>query len=171
MVFGEFLNEPNFKPLFTDYLTNLYPNTMLYLTNRYFNYELKYEPMSFYKFGLSLFMKFGGMLKDIENAITIRQNKAFSEENLGKVRKTIGTDNSTQESKFNEGYSGYNVEEESFRTDSSNSTNSRNNTYTTTDINLMYALRTLEQSGKAYSWDKFEKQFSKLFITLYELYI
>lgn len=171
MVFFEFLNEPNYKQLFTDSLTNLYPNTMLYLTHRYYNYELKYDASVFYRQAMSIFIKHSAMLKDIENAMAIRQNKAFTEDKLGKVRKTIGSDNYTQENQFKEGYSGYDVDGGEFRIDSSNTTNNRNNTYTTSDVNLLYALRALEQGGKAYPWDKFEKQFSKLFITLYELYI
>lgn len=148
MTYNEFINSQQFKPLYTDDLTAKYPVTMSYLTQRYYNYELKYPDMVFYRLAYSLFIEFQNVLKDIENSIKIRQNKAFSEENLGKVRKTSGRDNLTQENKAKESYSGYNVEEADYRVDSSNYNTNRDMTNTTSDVNLLYALRNLESNGK-----------------------
>lgn len=148
MTYNEFINSQQFKPIYTDDLTAKYPVTMSYLTQRYYNYELKYPDMVFYRLAYSLFIEFQNILKDIENSIKIRQNKAFSEENLGKVRKTSGRDNLTQENKAKESYSGYNVEEADYRVDSSNYNTNRDMTNTTSDVNLLYALRNLESNGK-----------------------
>lgn len=169
MTYNDFIQSPEFKPLYTDTLTALYPMTMEYLMLRYYNYELKYPAIVFNRLALSLFNEYQNVLKDIENSIQIRKNKSFTEDNLGKVRKTTAKDIYAQENKAKESYSGYNVEESDYRVDSGNTSTNRDSTITATDINLLYALRTLESSGKKLAWFKFEESFVKLFITLYAL--
>lgn len=148
MLYSEFIQSQEFKPLYTDSLATMYPVTMEYLKQRYFNYELKYPPMVFFRLAYSLFYEFQNVLKDIENSINIRKNKAFSEENLGKVRKTISKDIYEQENKAKESYSGYNVEEADYRIDSGNYNTNRDSSVSTADVNLLYALRNLETAGK-----------------------
>lgn len=167
MTYNEFTQSPEFQQIFTNDLNSKFPFTMNYLNQRYYNYELKYPPMVFFRLAYSKFLEFQNVLKDIENSIQIRQNKAFTEDNLGKVRKTITQDSLTQQNKSKESYSGYNVEEADFKVDSGDYSTNRNNNNTATDVNLLYALRTLETQGKKLSWFKFEEDFVKLFITLY----
>lgn len=169
MKYNEFIISPQYKPLFTDDLTAKFPTTMDYLKQRYYNYELKYPADVFFRLAYSKFMEYQNVLKDIENSIEIRRNKAFTEDNLGKVKKITIKDNYTQENKAKESYSGYNVDESDFRVDSGNSTTTRANTNTSADVNLLYALRTLESSGKKLAWFNFENEFVKLFITLYTI--
>lgn len=169
MIYNEFLNDQQYKPLYTDALTAKFPATMEYLKQRYYNYELKYPAAVFYRLSYSLFLEYQNVLKDIENSIQIRANKAFTEENLGKVRKTTNRDVMSQENKAKESYSGYNVEEADYRVDSSNFSTNRDVNNVSTDVNLLYALRALESSGKELAWFKFEERFVKLFITLYSL--
>lgn len=85
------------------------------------------------------------------------------------MRKTISKDIYEQENKAKESYSGYNVEEADYRIDSGNYNTNRDSSVSTADVNLLYALRNLETAGKKLAWFKFEEEFVKLFITLYEL--
>lgn len=171
MTYNEFINDQQYKSLYTDALSVKFPNTMDYLKQRYFNYELKYQPSVFFRLAYSLFLEYQNVLKDIENSIQIRANKAFTEENLGKVRKTTSKDVLTQENKAKESYSGYNVEEADYRVDSGNFNTDRDITNTSSDVNLLYSLRMLESSGKQLAWFRFEEKFVRLFITLYSVEI
>lgn len=171
MTYNEFINDQQYKPLYSDDLSAKFPNTMDYLKQRYYNYELKYQPNVFFRLAYSLFLEYQNVLKDIENSIQIRANKAFTEENLGKVRKTISKDVLTQENKGKESYSGYNVEEADYRIDSGNYNTDRDITNTSSDVNLLYSLRMLESSGKKLAWFRFEERFVRLFITLYTVEI
>lgn len=171
MLYSEFISNEEFRDIYTSDLTNNYPITMKYLENKYGNYELKYPPMVFFKLTYSLFIEFQSVLKDIENAINIRKNHTFDVDNLGKVKKSSQRDNISQENKDKESYSGYNVDESDFRVDSGNFNSNRDSTISNSDVNILYALRTLEGSGKKLAWFTFEEKFVKNFITLYTIEI
>lgn len=166
MTYSEFCELETYKSMFEGEYKQLYPRLWKYLINKYKNYELLYPELVFFNQAVSLFEEYAGVLKDVEDALNIRNNISFTENNLGDIKVRKHKDIFTQTGYDSTNYRGYQVIGEYEREDSSNNTN-RDINASFNEYNLLNALRNLENNGKRNAWFKFEKQFIKLFITLY----
>lgn len=165
MTFQEFLASPNGNILLQP-LTTAYPNCMKFLQAKYKNYECLYASDIMVNQLASLFLEYSNILSNIEDALKIRETNKNTIDNLGETNKRLKEVVYTSEGSDTTNYVGYEVvgeyEKKNDTLSTNNNTNDKWNTY-----NFLSAITRLEVEGKKLGWNKFEKQFIKLFITIY----
>lgn len=154
---------------------NSLPNTHLikakytylgeYLVNRYGTYELLYPNDEFNEYFIASILEYQNMLQDIELALKTRNSDKYSFDNLGDVDLSTRTGKTTYEGIDSTNYKGYEVLGE-FERKNNNNTSNNNEVVENVRSNMLDVLSSLESEKLMLDWYKFEKEFSKLLITI-----
>lgn len=169
MTFKEFVADPLVSPFAVAWNAK-YPQSFLYIQQKYQNYELLYPLDVMMLQFTALLSEYSNILSNIEDAFRIRAKEKNNIDNLGETLKRKKKVLHESEDIDSRNYVGYEVigeyEKKNGSLNSTNDTDDKQNTY-----NFLSALTRLETEATRIGWFKFERALVKLFITIYPVFI
>lgn len=149
-------------------ITN-YKHLNEYLDKRYANYLLLYEVDEFADLFDALVLEYQNVIQDIETAIETRKdNNVYKFGNFGEQTISYGTDKYVHEKNNRENYAGYQVVG-TFKIDNEDSTDTKTSNGDVMKNDTLGTLRALENDANKLAWSKFNKEFERLFITVFSI--